>query len=127
MKNTYYVSWRTWLEAEISTPFAWYPMSRGTVYRKREHSTSKLVVDNQLITSAFEAGNSALLEEIERDFIDDAELLAFVEADSEDDAHEIVRKYFSDAEFTRTQQIDQATKNQILRMIDEAVMKKADT
>ena len=125
MKSIYYLCWRTWREAETLTPWSWYPMSRGSQYRKRTGSVSTLRVDSEMIALAYENRNAELLEEIEKNFIEDVCLSAFIEAESEEAAQAEVCRYFADAEFEKCQRVDEATKQKILELFGAALMKKA--
>lgn len=100
-------------------------MSRGREYRKRAGSVSTLSVDNEMIVLAYESRNTALLEEIERNFIEDVTLSAFIEAESEEAAQAEVFRYFADAEIERCQRVDESTKQKILELFGAALMKKA--
>ncbi len=124
MNNTYYISWRTWHESKTVTPWDWYPMQRGSTFKRRQNSTSTLKVDQDLILSAYESRNQPLLDEIEREFIEDVLLSAFVVALDETSAQSEVLKYFPDAEIDKCAWVDEATKQKILRLFDEALRKK---
>ncbi len=123
MNNTYYISWHTWQERETITPWDWYPLKRGDIYRRREHSTSGLQVDSKLVASAFEAGNQTLLQTIEKEFIENLLLCAFVESESELAAKAEVQKYFPDAEIEKCSRADVETKQKILSLFSQALNK----
>lgn len=125
MNNTYYISWRTWHESKTVTPWDWYPLRRGNTFKRKQNSTSTLKVDQDLILSAYESRNQPLLDEIEKEFIEDVLLSAFVVAQDEVAAQSEVLHYFPDAEIDKCTWVDDTTKHKILELFDKAARKKS--
>jgi len=124
MTSIYYISWRTWHENEVTTPWQWYSLQQGTTYKKRKNSTSNLIVDAELMAQAFQTQNQQILDEIDQNFINDVVLASFLEDNSEQAAAEQVLKQFPDAEILRCQEVDLATKQQILELFDQAIRRQ---
>ena len=123
--SAYYLAWRTWKEEPTQTPWDFWLLKQGSEFRRRAGSTSRLVPDSLTLQAAFDAQNAALLDEIEREFVADMHLVAFVEADSEESAQGQVLKLFEDAEFSRTAFVDPATRIQILELLTQPGKERA--
>lgn len=126
MKSIYYICWKTWKEAETVTPFTWYPISHGSIYKRRHGSNSSLLPTKEMIFTAYETKNSELLDEIQQNFIEDMTLCAFVDAEDEQQAKSEICRYFDDADIERCQKADEPTKEKILALFTATLMKKAD-
>jgi hypothetical protein len=124
MNSIHYISWRTWQEEEVTTPWVWYPLQQGHMYKKRTSCKSSLTVTEELVADAFQTKNQSLLDEINQNYIQDVELASFIVAESENQAVTEILQYFPDAEITRCQQIEPQTKQQILELFDQAIRKK---
>jgi len=123
--SAYYLAWRTWKEGHVETPWDFWFMRQGDDFRRRQGSTSRLKPDSTTLQAAFKAGNAAVLDEIEREFVSDMHLVAFIEADSMDNAQNQVLKLFEDAEFYRSAYVDAATRVQILKILNQPVKERA--
>lgn len=122
--NTYYISWYTWLDRDIQTPWDFWFLSQGSRYKPRSNAESTQLDSDQII-AAFESGNRAVLDQLEINYINDVKLVAFVDADSAELACEQIQSIFSDAEFEKVQQVDTETKNAILNLIGQSIAKKS--
>ena len=113
----YMVTWTTWQENPVSTPWEFWFVSQGVRYRRREGSTSMLTATDGQIAAAFDRRDSAYLEELEQEFINDVKLMAFVPAVDALSAQQSVTQLFLDAEFDRTQCVDDATRSAITDLV----------
>ena len=118
--QTFYVSWYTWLDQPISTPWDFWFLSQGSRYRPKDRSNSAEISRDE-IAAAFAKQDYQKLEKLEEHYINDVKLLAFVEAVDELDAANQVRTTFSDAEIEKAHPVDQATKNAILNLIAQSL------
>ena len=122
--KTYYISWYTWLDQNIQTPWDFWFLSQGSRYRPRSNAEQKLLDSDQVIV-AFESGNRDVLDQLDINYINDVKLVAFVEAPTPESASEQIQSVFGDAEFEKVQEVDVETKTAILSLIGQAVAKKA--
>ena len=121
----YYISWSTWREHEVDTPWDFWFISQGSRYKPRSACASKLQPGAAMIAHAFETQNQKLLEEIETNFINDIKLLAFIHADDPDHAQQQVLNIFDDAEFDKISVVDQQQQQAILQLINQTIEKGA--
>ncbi len=121
---TYYMSWYTWVDKDVTTPWDFWFLSQGSRYRPRKDSTSK-PLDQEAIKQAFENADEATLIQLDLDYVNDVKLLAFVLASSEEEAKQQVKKVFADAEFDKIQAVDAATQTAILQLIAKTLKEKA--
>lgn len=121
--QTYYVSWSTWKEQQVETPWDFWFISQGTRYKPRQTCDSKLVPGAAMIAHAFQTQNQKLLDEIGANFINDIKLLAFIPALDPQHAQQQVQMLFEDAEFDRVCVVDQQQQQTILQLITSAMAK----
>ena len=119
--QTYYVSWYTWREDLVHTPWDFWFLSNGTRYKPRSGSQSKLRPDAHVVAHAYESHDVAVLEEIDTNFINDVKLIAFVEAPDEIAAQAAVTQCFPDAEFEKCVSVDADTQASILALISHTI------
>jgi hypothetical protein len=115
--STYLVTWTTWQEQPVTTPWEFWFVSEGTKYRRRAGSRSNLCVTDSNIADAFESRNYEYLDELEQEFINDVKLMTFVIADHEQHAQQQIRDLFPDAQIDRTHSVDDATKSAIVDLV----------
>jgi hypothetical protein len=124
-EKIYYVSWNTWLDQDIHTPWDFWFLSEGTRFKPRPTCKSALKPGSAMIAHAYETQNQRLLEEIQENFIQDVKLLALITAEDEHAAQQQVQNLFADAEFDRVMEIDQQQCDAILQLIDQTLKTKA--
>jgi hypothetical protein len=122
--NTYYISWYTWLDQNIQTPWDFWFLSQGSRYKPKS-TALKTDIDSDQVIAAFESGNRDFLDQLDINYINDVKLVAFVDADSPELACAEIQNIFGDAEFEKVQEVDAETKSAILGLIGQAVAKKA--
>lgn len=118
----YYISWCTWREDAVDTPWDFWFLSSGDRYKLRSGSQSRLKPDVNLVAQAYETHNMEILEEIDTHFINDVKLIAFVEAEDESQAKSLVQQCFSDAEFDKCVAVDPETQASILALITQTIL-----
>jgi hypothetical protein len=114
--SIFYISWSTWVEKELETPWDFWYVSQGNTYKPRDPSISP-PLDSDAVELAFMRKDAAVLNRIEAEYVNDVQLMAFIAAENQESAMGKVRSVFPDAEFGRVQEIDPATKDQILNLI----------
>ena len=113
--KSYYVSWHTWWEAEVTTEWDFWYLSRGNSYKPRRPDVSDW--DSDRIQQAFEHADAAELEKLDAECVADVKLMAFVQAPDESGAISQIREHFPDAVMDRVCEVDVHTQQQILGMI----------
>lgn len=116
-EKIWYISWNTWLDQDIQTPWDFWFLSEGTRFKPRAQCNSNLKPGSAMIAHAFETQNQRLLAEIQENFIQDVKLLALINATDESHARNQILELFSDAEFDKIAEIDQQQYNAILKLI----------
>lgn len=120
--QAYYMTWRTWREQQVQTPWEFWFLSEGATLKPRSHMDPLVTPpDPHQIQSAWEAQNQTQLDEWDRDFISDVCLAAFVYADSEVHAQSQVRALFADAEFIKCVVVTPDIKQQIISLFDQTI------
>jgi hypothetical protein len=117
----FYLAWLTWTEGKIETPWDFWVLNVGFDYKPRKNSTSSLKPSLTMVQTAFDNQDVDILEEIEREFVRDMKLCAFLMANNMEDAQSQITKIFKDAEFERTAEVDEPTKIAILELITATV------
>lgn len=117
----YYVRWRTWKEEQTTTPWDFWYLKQGTEYRLRKGGSSSLKPTVELIQAAFERQNSAILNEIDSEFVQDVCLAAFVLGLDENDVQQQVKDLFEDAEFDRVQMVNRETMIHIVSLYNQTL------
>lgn len=123
INKIYYVSWSTWKEQQIDTPWDFWFISQGTRYKPKISCISKLKPSAAMIAHAFETNNTRLLEEIENNFINDIKLLAFIHAINPEHAQQQIMDIFEDAEFDKITVVDEQQHHTILKLIVSTIEK----
>ena len=119
-KYIYYISWFTWLEDDVQTPWDFWYLKQGARHKPRKNSSTSFT-DEEQIADAFTSAHAGKLDHLDNEFINDIKLLAFIEAETQQHAIQQVLNVFADAEFDRCEQVDQQTKNQIITMINQTL------
>jgi hypothetical protein len=121
INQIYYISWSTWREDPVDTPWDFWFLSNGSRYKLRSGSESRLRPDAHVVANAYESQDMAILEEIDTNFINDVKLIAFVEAEDDQLAKNSVQQFFPDAEFDKCVAVDVDTQASILALISHTV------
>jgi len=121
INQIYYVSWSTWREEPVNTPWDFWFLSNGARYKLRSGSQSRLRPDAHVVAHAYESHDVAVLEEIDANFINDVKLIAFVEAPDDVAARASVMQCFPDAEFEKCVPVDPETQASILALIAHTI------
>lgn len=116
MMSEYYVSWCTWQEQQIDTPWDFWYLQRLETWKPRRNCASKLHVTPNLLQNAWLQGRSDILDEVEANFVQGVLLCAFVQAGSEQEAGDAVTKVFADAHIQRVTLVDPATRDAITQL-----------
>ena len=127
MNHEYYVSWCTWQEEETQTPWDFWYLQRVDSWRRRQHSTSRLQVNLNLLQSACDQGRSDIIDESEASFVQGVLLCAFVTATSEQEATSAVTGVFADAQIQRVTLVDTTTREQIMALFAQTEKKGGDS
>lgn len=90
------VSWKTWIEGEINTPWPWLPVDRVQEYKHRDYPNVKIPPEK--IESVYLSFDAETIARFEDDHIDAVRLVCMVDADDEGSARSSVSAVFSDAE-----------------------------
>lgn len=117
--NQYYVSWHTWHSGEVSTPWDFWFLSKGNEYKPLRPDVPEW--DPIRAQEAFAKKDTVLLEQIERDYIHNVKLMAFLPAHDEAHAQAQVRNLFPDAQFDKVNWVDADTKHQILALVHKTL------
>lgn len=123
--NTYYISWYTWQDQNITTPWDFWFLAQGNRYKPRGTKNQTQQLDQDQIIAAFESGNSAMLDQLDTEYINDVKLVAFVDAADAAQAQLQVKQMFEDAEFEKIEAVDQSTKTAILDLINSSLRSTA--
>jgi hypothetical protein len=116
----YYISWFTWLEEDANTNWDFWYLKQGSRLKPRKTSDQSHI-DADEVADAFTGAQAAKLDSLDANFINDVKLLAFVEAESDQEAKDQILAVFPDAEFDKCEQIDTDTRNQIIAMINRTL------
>lgn len=108
----WYVSWRTWTEQEVCTPWLFWYLSEGGEYRARAHSGAP-PFDELKWAAAFETADQLMLDQLNLLYVNDVKLCAFLETTNEEQAQLEVLSLFSDAEFDKVSWVDLSTQQSI--------------
>lgn len=113
--KSYYVSWYTWWEAEVTTEWDFWYLSRGNSYKPRSPDVSDWHTSR--IQQAFEKSDAAELEKLDAECVADVKLMAFVQAPDESQVILKIQQHFPDAHMDKVCEVDAITQQQILDMI----------
>lgn len=126
INQIYYISWCTWREDPVNTPWDFWFLSNGARYKLRSGSQSRLRPDAHVVAHAYETQDMAILEEIDSNFINDVKLIAFVQAEDDDQAKASVQQFFPDADFDKCVAVDVDTQASILALIAHTVLQSKE-
>jgi len=120
-QNTYYVSWHTWREDAVDTPWDFWYVSKGQMPRAKDDHDVDLAHIQQIWANQDVKAWHAL----QNDHVWDIKLAAFVQADHVVDAQAQVTQLFPDAVWAKCVQVDEATKQQIIQLFGDTLSKAA--
>lgn len=119
-QNTYYVSWHTWQEDDVETPWDFWYLSKGHMPRVKDSH-----VDLEQIQKIWKDQDVKAWESLQQTHIWDIKLAAFVQADSDAHAQAQVTQLFPDAVWAKCVQVDEVTKQQIIQLFGDTLSKAA--
>lgn len=119
--QTYYVSWHTWLEQEVQTPWDFWYLSKG---QKPKH-VEPMHMDLHELQKIWQNQDVQAWERLQTQHMWDIKLAAFVDATSESHAQSQVTTLFPDALFDKCVQVDAVTKQQIIQLFGDTLSKAA--
>jgi hypothetical protein len=114
--HTYYVSWHTWREDSVDTPWDFWYLSKGEMPQSKQTD-----VDLEQIQQIWQNKNVQAWEALQQQHVYDVKLAAFVEAESQDSAQTQVVALFPDAVWHKCVQVDLVTKQQILQLFSDTL------
>ena len=118
--QTYYMSWHTWREDQVETPWDFWYLSKGE--RPQAKHTD---VDLSQIQKIWQNKDVQAWEALQQSQVLDVKLAAFVEAESEESARSQVIALFPDAVWHKSVQVDGVTKQQIIQLFGDTLSKAA--
>lgn len=118
--QTYYVSWHTWREDEVETPWDFWYLSKGE--RPQAKHTD---VDLSQIQKIWQNQDVQAWEALQQSQLLDVKLAAFVEAESQASAQSQVMSLFPDAVWHKCVPVDHVTKQQIIQLFGDTLSKAA--
>jgi hypothetical protein len=114
----WYLSWRTWCEHEVSTPWSFWYLCEGREYVPRVNSDAP-PFDEHTWAAAFERADQAMLDQLHVLYVNDVVLCAFVSAPSEEQAQLEVLSLFPDAKFDKLIQVDESIQARIIALFEQ--------
>jgi hypothetical protein len=119
-QHTYYMSWHTWREDPVETPWDFWYLSKGEMPQVKQSD-----VDLEQIQKIWQNQDVKAWEALQQHNIQDVRLAAFVEADTEDSAKAQVLALFPDAVWHKCVLVDGVTKQQIIQLFGDTLSKAA--
>lgn len=98
--NNWLVLWKTWLEAEIETPWDFTLVEYANEYKNRSNPESGKV-PAEVVDAIWMSFNPEKTQQFIDQHVDAVLLSAVIGADEENSALEEVKQYFYDAEFVQ--------------------------
>jgi len=115
--QTYYVSWHTWMEQEVNTPWDFWYLSKGTM-PKTTGETANL--DPEQVWQVWQNPQDIKWDSLTQP-VWDIKLAAFVQAESEEKAQSQVSELFTDAVYDKCVWVDEDTQQQIKKLFGETL------
>lgn len=119
-QHTYYMSWHTWRQEPVETPWDFWYLSKG---EKPQIKQSDVNLDQ--IQKIWQNQDVQAWEALQQHQVYDVKLVAFVEAESESHAQAQVLTLFPDAVWHKCVQVDHVTKQQIMQLFGDTLNKAA--
>jgi hypothetical protein len=120
--NTYYVSWHTWLTQEITTPWDFWYLSRGTMPKA---ITQEDPPDPEQVWQVWQNPQDIKWGTTTQSPIWDVKLVTFVQAESTEKAQSQVTELFPDAVYDKCVWVDDDTKQQIEKLFLETLTRSS--
>jgi hypothetical protein len=117
--HIYYVSWHTWLETEVHTPWDFWYLSKGTRPKTQSGAAHDAIAD------VWQKQDTHAWDKLMEHHVWDVKLAAFVQAHSESHAQSQVTQLFPDAEWDKCVQVDAVTKQQIEQLFGDTLKRAA--
>lgn len=115
--HTYYMSWHTWHEGEVETPWEFWYLSKGTLPKRKDNPD----IDLAHVAKIWETHDQSAWNQLENSQVWDIKLAAFVQAESESHAKDQVAHVFPDAVWDKHVQVDDVTKQQIEKLFGDVL------
>ncbi len=119
-QHTYYMSWHTWREEQVETPWDFWYLSKGEMPQVKQSE-----VDLDQIQKIWQHKDVQAWEALQQSQVYDVRLAAFVEAESETDAKAQVLTVFPDAVWHKCVPVDGVTKQQIIQLFGDTLSRAA--
>ena len=120
--QTFYVSWHTWLEQEISTPWDFWYLSKGTMPKTLTAAPSP---DPEQVWQLWQNPKDIKWDSATQSTTWDIKLAAFVQAESAEKAQSQVSELFTDAVYDKCVWVDEDTKQQIQKLFGETLTRSS--
>lgn len=118
--NTYYVSWHTWREDQVDTPWDIWFLSKGEKTKVLAHT-----VDLDQIQKIWQNQDVQAWQSLQQSHVWDIKLAAFIQAEDTEKAQSQVMELFPDADWDKCVQVDDVTKQQIIQLFSDTLNKAA--
>lgn len=120
--QVYYVTWHTWSDQQVNTPWEFWFLNEGVTLKRRSHVAAHVLIPTtEQIKAAWESQNTQLLDDWDSQFVSDVKLAAFVSGESESHAQSQVTQLFADAQFDKCVPVTSEIKQQIQLLFDRTL------
>jgi hypothetical protein len=116
---SFYVTWSTWSEQQVTTPWDFWFLKAGTTLKPREGHADHVSPDQ--IAQAYLTGDAPIIQLIEQNYVTDVVLATFVTAPDSESAQLEVKHMFPDAVIDKCVWVDAETQTQIINLFDQTV------
>jgi len=116
---TFFVTWRTWSEQAITTPWDFWFLKPGATHKPRSAHTPELMPEQ--IAQAYQTGDIMMIQHIEQNYVTDVWLVAFVIAPDSESVQQQVTHMFPDAVIEKCVWVDAETQTQIIQLFDQTI------